>query len=89
MTRIELTRPVDFAGEVVTHLQLDDVRAEHLWDMEPGSLTVGQLLEVAGRAAGQPPAVMRMLSAPDALRVAQEVGGFFGGEDSSPETPAS
>jgi hypothetical protein len=83
---IELKSPIEFGGTVIGKLSLRPAKAKDLRDisvMKFEELTFGQILDLAGRLAGQPREVMDQLSVEDVGQVMEVMMHFLGGSKGS------
>lgn len=73
---IKLAEPIQFGSETIEELVFRKPKAKDFRSMpvDPG---VGDLLNLAGRLAGQPPSVIDDLSVEDMLAVLEIVEGFI------------
>ncbi|MDR1656129.1 MAG: phage tail assembly protein [Deltaproteobacteria bacterium] len=77
---VELTEPIEFGSSVVGKLALRPPRAKDLRYLAPGALdklTFGEIMDLAGRLAGQPPEFMDLLSVADTAKVSSAVFDFL------------
>lgn len=71
-----LTESINFGSETILKITLQPLKAKHLRGLsdKPG---MSELLDLVGKASGQPKPVIDELSAADALSLMEIVGGFL------------
>lgn len=82
---LELTVPIEWAGEKITSLKFKRPTAAQLWTFplpastsKNPSLPMGELLAVGAKCCGLPDDAIRLLDAYDALQLATMVGECLG-----------
>lgn len=95
-TTIELSKPIEFAGEKIGALEFDELRAEHLMHLPTDRApNVGELLHAAALACGQSMGLLKRLSVGDVGKVLAHVGAALapfpetGGTPSPPSQESS
>lgn len=71
-----LHKPITLGDETITELHIREVEAGDLRGLPDEGRTFGHRLDVMGKVAGQPPAVMNKLSVKDLEGVSALVEGF-------------
>lgn len=73
---IKLRKPIKSGSETITELVLREPRAKDLRKF-PMTPNMGDMLDLAGKLAGQPPHVMDDLHVQDLTEVAEAIGNFM------------
>lgn len=76
-TTIKLRSPIKHGSETITELSIREPKAKDLRKL-PMQPNMGDIIDLAGRLAAQPPSVMDELSAADLSEVAEVIGNFIG-----------
>jgi len=77
-TTFKLNMPVQFGERTITELQLRRPKGKDLRKLKGGETSIGDILDIASKLAGEPPAVIDELDGEDSLRLAEVIGDFLG-----------
>ena len=75
---LRLKYPVDFGSETIEEFTFRDLTALEMRTVRSG-MSIGDLLDIAGKLSGQPKTVINKLKAEDANAVVEYVGNALGG----------
>lgn len=74
--KIALSEPIKFGSENINELVFRKPKAKDFRQLKM-PLSMGELLDLAGKLAGQPPSVIDELSVDDTKKVLEVVGNFL------------
>ncbi|NRA62962.1 MAG: phage tail assembly protein [Pseudobacteriovorax sp.] len=75
---LTLKSPIEFGNSTIEELTFKEVTALEMRGIKPG-MSMGELLDIAGKLSGQPKSVINRLKAEDANAVVEYVGNALGG----------
>lgn len=75
---VPLKHPFDFGDRKISELTFQRLKGKHLRKLGQQP-TMNDLLELASKSAGEPPAVFDEMDAEDVMQVAEVIGDFLGG----------
>lgn len=81
--KFELSKPVTFGSEIITHLELSEPKTKELRLLKTKDLPLSDLIDIVGSCAGQPNKVMDKIAIKDTMKLVEWVNGFL---VDSPET---
>jgi hypothetical protein len=76
MTRLKLHQPINYANELISELEFQELKAKHLRYL-PKEIAMNDILGLASTLTGQVPKVIDELSSADTIRVVEVINGFF------------
>lgn len=76
-TTVKLKYPFDFGDRKVTEVTLERLKGKHIKKLGATPKMV-DLLELASKSAGEPPALFDEMDAEDVSAVTEVIGGFLG-----------
>ena len=79
---VKLSEPIDWGEDTITEITLTRPKAKHIEHLS-GNPTMKELLGIAQKISGHPPALIKDLDAEDAMSLVEVVGDFL---DSGQET---
>lgn len=82
MSTVTLEFPIEFGDRKITELTFTRLKGKHIRKLSAAP-TMADLLDLASKSAGEPPAVFDEMDAKDVMTVTEVIGGFLG---DSPKT---
>ena len=75
---LTLKQPIEFGNSIIEELTFKEGTALEMRSIKPG-MSMGELLDIAGKLSGQPKSVINKLKAEDANAVVEYVGNALAG----------
>ena len=72
--KVTLKSPIKFADREITVFEFRELRAKDMRSIKLNSMTIGDLLDVAGQLCGEPRPILDLMTPEDTLRVVTLMG---------------
>lgn len=87
MTTLALKHPFQFGeSRTVSELTFQRLKGKHIKKINLAAPSMGDLLELASKSAGEPPSLFDEMDAEDVVSVLEVVGSFLGSSQATGES---